>query len=289
VRAVLLDAAGSPGLVDVPEPDGQGALVSVDGCGLCGSDVEKLGRGAAVVGHEIDGRLADGTRVTVLHRISCGDCERCRAGHESTCEEFMRIRIDPGGFAERVRAASIIRLPVGLPALAGVWAEPLGCIVRALDYVPRGRVLVVGCGAIGQLWVQALLRRGDDVTVAEPRADRRAAAEALGATAGGGLFDAAVLTAAGGLNEALERLEAGGTLLAFAGSPEPVPFAVDVAYRRELRLVGSRSATVAAVQRALELLPELQLPDAAVLPLERFAEGVEMYRRGEVLKVVFTP
>jgi hypothetical protein len=31
------------------------------------------------------------------------------------------------------------------------------------------------------------------------------------------------------------------------------------------------------------------LPPVTTLPLERFAEGVELYRRGDALKVVFTP
>jgi hypothetical protein len=31
------------------------------------------------------------------------------------------------------------------------------------------------------------------------------------------------------------------------------------------------------------------LPAVVTLPLERFAEGVELYRSGEALKVVFTP
>jgi hypothetical protein len=30
------------------------------------------------------------------------------------------------------------------------------------------------------------------------------------------------------------------------------------------------------------------LPEVTTLPLDRFLEGVELYRRGEALKVVFT-
>ncbi len=43
VRAVVLDADGLPKLAELPEPTGPGALVRVRACGLCGSDVEKLG------------------------------------------------------------------------------------------------------------------------------------------------------------------------------------------------------------------------------------------------------
>jgi hypothetical protein len=40
---------------------------------------------------------------------------------------------------------------------------------------------------------------------------------------------------------------------------------------------------------AVELLPTLVLPVVTVLPLERFREGVDLYRSGAALKVVFTP
>ena len=43
------------------------------------------------------------------------------------------------------------------------------------------------------------------------------------------------------------------------------------------------------MREAVRLLPGLELPEPTVLPLERFAEGLELYRRREALKVVFTP
>ncbi|HTR33793.1 MAG TPA: hypothetical protein VMH47_07940, partial [Gaiellaceae bacterium] len=85
------------------------------------------------------------------------------------------------------------------------------------------------------------------------------------------------------------RLEPGGTLLVFAASDGAVPVALDAVYRNELRVLGSRSATPASFAAAIDLLPELELPPVVTLPLERFAEGVELYRRGEALKVVLTP
>ncbi len=290
MRAVVLDQGGLPELAEMPVPGGAGQLVRVRLCGLCGSDVEKLGRAlpGTVLGHEIDGELEDGTRVTVLHRVPCGECVRCRAGHESTCERFGNLQIDPGGFAERLRAAHVLPLPAWLEEGAGLWIEPIACILRALDAVPRGRVLVVGCGAVGLLWVQALLRRGDAVAVADPRPERFAHARALGA-AHDGAVDAAVVTAPAGLGDALARVEPGGTLLLFSAPPGEVPVGLDLVYRRELRLVGSRSATPAAFTEALAALPAFALPEVTTLPLERFAEGVELYRSGAALKVAFAP
>jgi len=264
--------------------------VRIRSCGLCGSDLEKIGRApaGAVLGHEIEGELEDGTRVTVMHRVPCGECPRCRAGHESTCERFAELQIDPGGFAERLRATHVVSLPAWLEDGAGIWVEPIACILRALDAVPRGRVLVVGCGAVGLLWVQALLRRGDTVAAADPRLDRLEHARALGA-AYDGWVNAAVVTAPAGLRDALGRVEPGGTLLVFSAPPGELPIELDLVYRRELRLVGSRSATPAAFTEALAALPAFALPEVTMLPLERFAEGIELYRSGAALKVAFAP
>jgi L-iditol 2-dehydrogenase len=292
VRAVVLDADGLPELADLPEPTGPGLLVRVRACGLCGSDVEKLGRAPAgtVLGHEVAGELEDGAPVTVMHRVPCGSCERCLAGHQSTCEEFRALRIAPGGFAEQLRATHCVRLPDTLDEHVGVWVEPLACVLRAAESVPRGRVLVVGCGAIGRLWVQVLRRRGDEVVAVDPRPERVAAAHLLGAeTDDGDPVGAAVLTAAGGINDALHRLEPGGTLLVFSSPSEHVATSLDAVYRKELRLAGSRSAAPAHFDAAVELLPALVLPEVTVLPLEQFLEGVDLYRRGDALKVVFTP
>lgn len=292
MRAVVLDADGLPQLADLPEPTGPGRLVRVRACGLCGSDVEKLGRAAAgtVLGHEVAGELEDGVRVTVMHRVPCGSCERCLAGHPSTCDEFRKLQIAPGGFAEQLRATHCVRLPDTLDEHSGVWVEPLACVLRAAESVPRGRVLVVGCGAIGQLWVQVLHRRGDEVVALDPRPERLATAHQLGAeTEDRDPVGAAVLTAAAGINDALHRLAPGGTLLVFSAPAEDVATSLEAVYRKELHVVGSRSAAPAHFAAAVELLPALVLPEVTVLPLERFVEGVELYRRGEALKVVFTP
>jgi hypothetical protein len=43
------------------------------------------------------------------------------------------------------------------------------------------------------------------------------------------------------------------------------------------------------MREAVRRLPELDLPAPTVLPLERFAEGLELHRSRRALKVVFTP
>jgi L-iditol 2-dehydrogenase len=292
MRAVVLDGAGEPALGEVAEPDGSRTLVDVVACGLCGTDVQKIGRAApgTVLGHEVVARTDDGRRVALVHHLPCGECERCRSGHETTCERFPEPTILPGGFAERAAAAQTIALPDEVDDATGTFAEPLACVLRAVERIPRGRVLVVGCGFAGLLFVQALVRRGDDVLAADPLAHRLELALGYGAQPlDDGGVNAAVLCAHRGLDGALAALEPGGTLLLFSWLVDPAAIDFEAVLRRELTLVGSCSATPAAMRDAIALLPQLDPIPTVMLPLERFADGLELYRSHEAVKVVFTP
>ncbi|MGH2996921.1 MAG: alcohol dehydrogenase catalytic domain-containing protein [Gaiellaceae bacterium] len=281
MRAVVLDEAGQPALAEIPEPDGDGEPVRVLACGLCGSDVEKLRPeyAGAVLGHEVVAETADGRRVALLHHRGCGKCKRCRSGHESTCKDFQGATIRPGGFAERANARGWVELADGIGDAAGTAVEPLACVLRGAERVPRGRVLVVGHGFIGHLFSAVLTQRGDEVFAvdSDPRRTGRAPDGPIGA---------AVLCAQGGVETALDSLEPGGTLLVFADAG-PIP--AHQVYRDELTILGSRSSAESHMRVAAALLPELDLPEPAVLPLSRFVEGLELYRRRDALKVVFTP
>jgi L-iditol 2-dehydrogenase len=275
VRAVVLDAEGQPRLADVPAPD---EPIRVLASGLCGSDLEKIGRAPAgtVLGHEVIAERSDGARIALVHHLPCGECERCRAGHESTCVAFAAATIVPGGFAEAVAAADGIELPGGIDDATGTYVEPLACVLRGAERVPRGRVLVVGHGFIGRLFGEVLCRRGDDVFAVDANPERAGRAP-------DGPVDAAVLCAPAA---PLETVAPGGTVLVFSPA---ATVDLDEVYRRELTLTGSRSATPRHMREAAALLTEIDVPAPTVLPLERFDEGLELYRSGATLKVVFTP
>ena len=277
MRAVVLDAYGQPRLADLPAPE---PSVEVVACGLCGSDVEKLGHApeGTVLGHEVVVRTAEG-REALVHHLPCGECARCRAGHESTCERFAEPTIVPGGFAGRVQPADGVAVPDSVDDARATMVEPLACVLRGVERVPPGRVLVVGNGFVGRLFGAVLARRGDEVFAVDADPNRAGRAP-------DGPVDAVVVCARGGGADALELVEPGGTVLVFAdGGTLPA----DVVYRRELTVAGSRSATPASMAEAARLLPELALPEPLVLPLERFAEGLELFVRREALKVVFVP
>jgi L-iditol 2-dehydrogenase len=281
VRAVVVGPDGTPAVTDVPEPAGPGEPVRILACGLCGSDVEKLaaGHAGAVLGHEVVAETADGRRVALVHHASCGECARCLAGHESTCERFSAPTIRPGGLAERALAQGTLELPAHWPDWRGTMVEPLACVLRGAARVPRGRVLVVGNGFVGRLFGAVLARRGDEVYAVDLDPRRTG-------TAPDGPVDAAVLSGRGGVETALAHVAPGGTVLVFADAG-PIP-AADV-YRRELTLVGTRSASPPSMPEAAALLDDLDVPEPVVLPLDRFADGLDLFRRRDALKVVFTP
>jgi threonine dehydrogenase-like Zn-dependent dehydrogenase len=140
-------------------------------------------------------------------------------------------------------------------------------------------VLVLGGGFVGRLVEAALAQRGDTVYVRDidpmrsgPEPPRPVASVVVCAPRAG--------------RDALAAVEPGGTILVFA---ETGSFDTDDVYRREVTVTGSRSATRRHMQDAVALLPDLDLPGALVLPLERFAEGVAAYRNRQTLKVVFRP
>jgi L-iditol 2-dehydrogenase len=280
VRAVILNSSGYPEQAELAEPEGPD-VVRVLACGLCGSDVEKIGGApeGTVLGHEVVAE-ADGKRVALVHHQPCGECERCRAGHESTCAEFGAATIRPGGFAERVTAlGGWIDLPDDVDDVLGSYAEPLACVLRGAERVPPGEVLVLGGGFVGQLFAAVLRRRGDTVFVRDPNPARNGP-EPPDAVA------SVVVCAPGAGADALAAVEPGGSVLLFADSG-----ALDSAeiYRREVAVTGSRSATRRHMEEAVALLRELDLPEPLVLPLERFDEGLAAYRNREALKVVFRP
>jgi threonine dehydrogenase-like Zn-dependent dehydrogenase len=140
-------------------------------------------------------------------------------------------------------------------------------------------VLVVGNGFIGRLFTAVLERRGDDVFAidADPRRAGRAPDGPVGAV---------VVCARGGAETALAAVEPGGTMLFFADAGA---VAAEQVYRRELTVVGSRSATPEGMRAAASLLPDLDVPEPVVLPLARFVEGLDLFLRREALKVVFVP
>ena len=303
-----------------PEPGPGEVVCDVLACGVCASDVTDwyiAPRLPAVLGHEVTGIVravgpgatapAPGTTVAIHHHAPCGECRRCRRGHETLCERFRATRLDPGGFAERVRipsdlTAELLELPDGLDPVTGTFIEPLACVLRAQDRAglrPGDSLLVVGAGVNGLLQIAAAHARGvDAVWVREPRSDRLERAEGLGAEHHGNeLVDVAIVCTPkpDAIAAATAAIAPGGTLCLYA-PPSPgahLPIDGSELFLRELAVTASYSAGPADMRDALALIATLRVDPAALvshrLPLERTGEALELQRRGTALKVVVEP
>jgi L-iditol 2-dehydrogenase len=304
-----------------PDPvAGAGEVVCrVLACGVCGSDVSQTyvaRKLPAVLGHEVVGevlslgagvaRVAAGDRVVIHHHVPCGECRRCRRGHETLCEQFRSTALDPGGFAERVRlSAPLVSELLDLGAVdpvAGTFVEPLGCVLRAFDRAglkAGDALLVVGAGSNGLLAVAAAHARGvEAVWVREPRDDRRRVAQEMGAARHADEpVDVAFVTTANAdaIAGAAAALGPGGTLCLYATTGPGTPVGIDSEqlFLRELTVCSSWSAGPADMCAAYELIASGRIDVLALvthrLSLAETGRALSLQRTGEALKAVVEP
>jgi len=305
-----------------PEPEaGAGDVVArVLACGVCGSDVLDswvARKVPAVLGHELCAEVeavgagvtgvAPGDRVVVHHHAPCGECRRCRRGHETLCDAFRATRLYPGGFAERVRVPAdlvgeLIVLGDGLDPERATFVEPLACVLRAFDRCglrAGDSLLVVGTGTSGLLAVAAAHARAVDVVwVREPRPERLERALALGAERHGNeLVDVAIVctTKPAALAAGFAAVAPGGALCLYA-PPDPGQ-ALDLdghaLYVGEIDVCASYSAGPRDMRAAFELIASGRVDPLPLvthrLPLERTGDALELARTGGAVKALVLP
>ncbi len=322
MRVARSYAPGDVRIEDAEDPEpGPGEVVcEVLACGVCASDVTDwyvAPRLPAVLGHELVGTIRavgsgasappSGTTVAIHHHTPCGECRRCRRGHETLCERFRATRLDPGGFAERVRisqelTAELLEIPEHLDPITATFIEPLGCVLRAQDRAglhAGDALLVVGAGVNGLLQIAAAHARGvEAVWVREPRPERLELAEAWGAEHHGNeLVDVAIVCTPkpDAIAAAARATAPGGTLCLYAppGPGAPLPLDGSDAFLRELTITASYSAGPGDMRAALELIASRRVDPRPLvshrLPLDETAKALELQRSATALKVVVEP
>jgi L-iditol 2-dehydrogenase len=304
-----------------PEPRaGDGEVVCrVLACGVCGSDVLDAWvarKVPAVLGHELAAEVeqlgagvaavAVGDRVVVHHHAPCGECRRCRRGHETLCDQFKATRLHPGGFAERVRVPADLvgELLVldGLDDERATFVEPLACVLRAFGRAglrAGDSLLVVGTGTSGLLAIAAAHALAVDVVWArEPRAERLELALGLGAERHGNeLVDVAMVctTKPAAIAAGFAAVAPGGTLCLYAPPDPGQALALDghALYVGEIDVCASYSAGPEDMRTALGLIASGRVDPAPLvthrLPLEETAAALELARRGEAVKALVLP
>ncbi|WP_058041656.1 S-(hydroxymethyl)mycothiol dehydrogenase [Streptomyces roseifaciens] len=222
VRGVIARGKGDPVRVEtilVPDPGPGEAVVKIQACGVCHTDLHYREGGINdefpfLLGHEAAGvvesvgagvtEVAPGDFVILNWRAVCGQCRACLRGRPWYCfnthnaKQRMTLtdgtELSPalgiGAFAEKtlVAAGQCTKVdPAAAPAAAGL----LGCGVMAglgaainTGQVGRGdSVAVIGCGGVGNAAVAGARLAGAAKIIAVDLSDAKLEqAKALGAT-----------------------------------------------------------------------------------------------------------
>jgi S-(hydroxymethyl)mycothiol dehydrogenase len=222
VKGVVARGKGEPVSVEtinVPDPGPGEALVTVQTCGVCHTDLHYREGGINdefpfLLGHEAAGvveavgegvsEVAPGDFVVLNWRAVCGQCRACRRGEPWYCfathNATQRMTLADGteltpalgigAFAEKTLVAAGQCTPVD-PAARPAAVGLLGCGVMAglgaainTGGVTRGRsVAVIGCGGVGAAAVAGSALAGASRVIAVDIDDRKLeTVRGLGAT-----------------------------------------------------------------------------------------------------------
>jgi len=162
-------------LKHMPEPQigSHEVLVEVKACGVCATDL-KIAKGKMpsfvlpnlphILGHEIAGKVIkrgayvnnvrEGDRVAVYFYISCGNCNLCRTGHESLCDNLRGMIGFQlwGDYAQYVKSKvpsqNLIKIPLGVSyEEAAIISDAVATPVEAIQNKanPKPRHIIVQC------------------------------------------------------------------------------------------------------------------------------------------------
>jgi (R,R)-butanediol dehydrogenase/meso-butanediol dehydrogenase/diacetyl reductase len=189
--------------VSLPVIGDEEALLEVEACGFCGSDISIVAgthpraKAPLTVGHELSGRIVQiksaasafkvGDRVTAYPLISCGICHACTHGSPHVCRQLRLFGFDvDGGMAEffKLPVASLMKLPEEMPSHVGALIEPLAVAVHGVARTSLEGVeiaVVLGAGPIGLLTAMVAQARGvPHVLISDVLASRLKLAARLG-------------------------------------------------------------------------------------------------------------
>lgn len=178
MKAAVYNDIDKMQIQEVSKPDcgDDGIVLKVKACAVCGSDIRIFHHGnprvkpPQILGHEISGiiesvgknvkNFAPGDKVAVGADVPCGECIFCRSGIGNNCQINYAMGYQfAGGFAEylllnktAVNYGPIAKIPNNVSYDEAALAEPLGCVLNALELSPvklGDTVVIIGAGPIG--------------------------------------------------------------------------------------------------------------------------------------------
>lgn len=166
--------------VEEPAPAFGEVVLRVKAATTCGTDLKVWRRGGhakmltlpTLFGHEAAGEIVKigegvtgwqvGDRVVANNSAPCLDCFFCHKQEYSLCQNLL---FNNGTFAEYLRIPApivqhnMVPIPEDLPFALASLTEPLACVLHGVsrsNVKPGDRVVVIGDGAIGLMFVAAL-------------------------------------------------------------------------------------------------------------------------------------
>ena len=275
---------------------------------------EVVAMGSGITQGRGEAKIKVGSRVAVEPNLNCGHCEFCRTGHENLCINYFALGVTTSGAIAQyvvVPWEKAYVLPDAVSLREAALIEPISCAVHGMHMLnPQSgdTFLIVGAGTMGLLLLQLAVRGGASrIVMVDVNTQRLERAENLGATRvytdiGRALKDEpsgfnCVIDATGVpavIENAFTAVKRGGKFMIFGVAPDEArislsPFRI---YNDEITVLGSM-AVLFSFQPALDLLSAGVINTEAMLttalPLDDFAEAIEMVRRGEGVKTQILP
>lgn len=169
VRAAVLEAFGEPLAVqevDLAEPRAGEALVRLEACGVCHTDLytasgaDPSGYAPTVLGHEGAGivealgpgveSVAVGDRVVTLFSPQCRECVHCRSPKTNLClaiRDQQNRGLLPDGTTRLSRGREPIRHFMGTSAFAEATVVPEIALAKVDKAAPADVICTLACGA----------------------------------------------------------------------------------------------------------------------------------------------
>ncbi|ORZ11842.1 chaperonin 10-like protein [Absidia repens] len=308
-------------------------LIKVAASGLCGTDMH-ICHGETphatrnvVIGHEFSGHVEAihedcvtsvkvGDLVAIDPNMPCNSCTYCRNRKYHLCPNLSCIGVTiHGGMAQYVAvpARAAVPVPSTVSPVVASLAEPLSCVVHAVDLgeIKTGdHVLVIGAGPIGLMTMALCSTGGAHVTVIEPNEMRRAnavnifgASEAYGPgelktgdPLRGDGFDVVFecVGRAQTMTDALTYAKAGATVVwvGVAKTDATVTVSPFDVYRRELT-IRSTYTNPYGMERAVKILADGKIDWKQLIShqftLDQFEQAWGVFKDGLGMKVCVTP
>ncbi len=276
-----------------------------------------------VIGHEGVGTVAEvgpgvsglrpGDRVVIAPRLTCGRCRYCRRGLDNQCTDYRTIGTTlDGAFAPYlcVPESALYKISAAVCRDDAAFFEPLSCVVGSVaraSFQAGDTVAIIGAGPMGLLFAQlyrtlgagrvivadvvpyrlAFARKlGVDEILSPAETDLPAAVRSLT-----GLGADLVVDAVGNqMGAAINLARRGGQVILFGLRPHDNPAVNQYTITRYDLTIHGTFVGLNPFEQTIQLLESHRLSPSALithrLPLSRLAEGVEIMRSGQGIKVM---